>query len=51
MRLVDYVVVHEPVHPRHRGHGRDYWKALGRVLPDYEIRREDLRWLGQRLAW
>ena len=25
MRLVDYVVVHELVHLRHRGHGRDYW--------------------------
>ena len=33
MRLVDYVVVHELVHLRHRGHGRDYWQALGRVMP------------------
>ena len=31
MRLVDYVVVHELVHLRHRGHGRDYWQAVGRV--------------------
>ncbi|MXW34386.1 MAG: M48 family metallopeptidase, partial [Chloroflexi bacterium] len=30
MRLVDYVVVHELVHLRYRGHGRDYWQALGR---------------------
>ena len=33
MRLVDYVVVHELVHLRNRGHGRDYWQALGRVMP------------------
>jgi len=51
MRLVDYVVVHEVVHLRHRGHGRDYWQALGRVMPDYEGRREDLRQLGSRLTW
>ena len=51
MRLVDYVVVHELVHLRHRGHGRDYWRALGRVMPDYERRREDLRQRGVGLAW
>ena len=51
MRLVDYVVVHELVHLRHRGHGRDYWQALGRVMPDYERRREDLRRCGAGLAW
>ena len=51
MRLVDYVVVHELVHLRHRGHGRDYWRAVGRVMPDYERRREDLRRLGSRLTW
>ena len=51
MRLVDYVVVHELVHLRHRGHGRDYWQALGRVMPDYERRREDLRQRGGGLAW
>lgn len=51
MRLVDYVVVHELVHLRHRGHGRDYWQALGSVMPDYERRREDLRQRGGGLAW
>ena len=33
MRLVDYIVVHELVHLRHRGHGREYWQAPGRVMP------------------
>ena len=51
MRVVDYVVVHELVHLRHRGHGRDYWQAVGRVMPDYERRREDLRQRGVGLAW
>ena len=51
MRLVDYVVVHELVHLRHRGHGRDYWQAVGRVMPDYERRRRDLRERGAFLVW
>ena len=51
MRLVDYVVVHELVHLRHRGHGREYWQALGRGMPDYERQREDLRRCGAGLAW
>ena len=51
MRLVDYVVVHELVHLQHRGHGRDYWQAVGRVMPGYERRREELRELGGRLMW
>ena len=51
MRLVDYIVVHELVHLRHRGHGREYWQAVGRVMPDYERRRDDLRRCGAGLAW
>ena len=51
MRLVDYVVVHELVHVRHRGHGREYWQAVGRVMPDYERRREELRKCGFALGW
>ena len=51
LRLVDYVVAHELVHLRHRGHGHDYWQALGRVMPDYERRREDLRQRGVELVW
>ena len=51
MRLVDYVVVHELVHLRHRGHGRDYWQAVGRAMPDYDRRRKELRELGGRLTW
>ena len=51
MALVDYVVVHELVHLQYRGHGRDYWRAVGRVMPDYERRRESLTQNGAGLAW
>ena len=51
LRVVDYVVVHELVHLRHRGHGTDYWHAVGTVMPDYERRRDELRRIGGRLEW
>ncbi len=51
MRLVDYVVAHEVVHLVHDDHGREFWAALGRLLPDYEARRERLRTEGPRFIW
>jgi predicted metal-dependent hydrolase len=50
-RLLDYVVAHELVHLRHADHTRDFWATLGRVMPDYEARRERLRLLGRALVW
>jgi hypothetical protein len=49
--LVDYVLAHEVVHLAHGDHGREFWTALGRVMPDYEARRERLRVLGVQLLW
>jgi predicted metal-dependent hydrolase len=49
--LVEYVVAHELVHLRHPNHTRDFWAALGRVMPDYDKRKERLRVLGPQLEW
>lgn len=51
LRLIDYVVAHELAHLLHPGHTPDFWAALGRIMPDYEERREALRRLGDRLVW
>ena len=51
MSLVDYVVVHELVHLRHRDHDAAYWQALGRVMPDYEARRRALKRWGGQAQW
>jgi len=54
MRLVDYVVAHELVHLRrrqHRTHTPAFWAALGRLMPDYRERREELRLISARLEW
>ena len=51
MPLVEYVVVHELTHLTYPDHGRDFWAQVGRVLPDYDARRERLRVLGPSLVW
>jgi predicted metal-dependent hydrolase len=50
-RLVDYVVAHELNHLRHRHHTFAFWTALGRVMPDYEVRRADLKRTGATFLW
>lgn len=47
MSLVDYVVVHELSHLKHRNHSKSFWKYLGMSIPDYEKRKERLRRLGR----
>jgi predicted metal-dependent hydrolase len=41
--LADYVILHELVHTRVRGHGRAFWAELGRHVPDIRGRRARLR--------
>lgn len=48
--LVDYVVVHELAHLRERNHGPGFWAEVGRHLPDYGLRRAQLKELGPQLT-
>jgi hypothetical protein len=41
--LADYVILHELVHTRVRGHGRSFWSELERCLPDARRRQSRLR--------
>lgn len=34
-KVLEYVVVHELAHLRHRSHGREFWDFLGMMAPDY----------------
>lgn len=51
--LIDYVIAHELVHGARGdvGHSPAFWAALGRVMPDYDLRRDRLRQLGPSLEW
>jgi predicted metal-dependent hydrolase len=50
-RVVEYVVAHELVHLRHRDHTAAFWRKLGAMMPDFEVRRAQLREIGPRLIW
>jgi predicted metal-dependent hydrolase len=50
-RVIEYVVAHELTHLRYPNHTPAFWTTLGRVMPDYEARREQLRRVGRLLAW
>jgi predicted metal-dependent hydrolase len=51
MLLVDYVVAHEAVHLKHRNHTRAYWMELGRLVPDMDRCRAELRERGGEYLW
>lgn len=42
-RLIDYVIAHEVAHMRHMHHGPRFWSAVGRLYPDYEAARDEMR--------
>ncbi len=42
---IDYVVVHELAHIKHKNHGKAFYALLGSVLPDYKERRKLLKML------
>lgn len=35
---IEYVVVHELAHIRHKNHGLDFYREISRVLPDWQAR-------------
>jgi hypothetical protein len=41
--VIDYIAVHELCHLRRPGHGKAFWRLVAKVLPDYQLRRADLR--------
>lgn len=42
-KAVEYVVVHELCHIRHKNHGPEFYRAVERILPDWRERAELLK--------
>ncbi|MEU9485463.1 SprT family zinc-dependent metalloprotease [Streptomyces decoyicus] len=49
IHLIDYVIAHELAHVRVAGHGSDYWRLLGRALPECQELKAELDELGRRV--
>lgn len=47
--LIEYVVIHELCHLRHKDHSAAYYATLASFLPDYKVRRKALRELAPQL--
>ncbi len=43
VEAVDYVVVHELAHLKHRNHSKDFWAEVERMYPEYKKWREVLK--------
>jgi predicted metal-dependent hydrolase len=48
-KIIDYIIVHELSHMRHRDHNDAFWNEVDKVLPDYAERKEWLRSNGAAL--
>jgi hypothetical protein len=42
IRVIDYVVVHELVHLKHKNHSRAFWDEVKRLMPEYQ---HQIKWL------
>lgn len=42
-KAIDYVVVHELAHIKHKNHGKDFYALIAKYLPDYKDRIKILK--------
>ena len=39
-QLIEYVVVHELCHIKHKNHSKEFWKRVKKFMPDYKAKEE-----------
>lgn len=42
-RLADYVIIHELCHLKFQNHGKEFYRLLGELVPDYKSIRKELK--------
>jgi predicted metal-dependent hydrolase len=42
-RFTEYVIIHELCHLKYHNHGKDYYRLLLELVPDYKVIRKELR--------
>lgn len=42
--VIDYIIVHELAHLIEQNHGKEFWQAVKKHVPDYE---EKAKWLNE----
>jgi len=47
--IIDYVVVHELCHLKHKNHSKKFWREVEKILPNYKESKEWLRIHGNTL--
>lgn len=51
VRLIDYVIVHELVHLHEHNHTPEFWRIIGRVIPDWQERKDELSRRRPEMVW
>jgi predicted metal-dependent hydrolase len=46
--VIEYVIIHELAHTVHHNHSKRFWNLVEKLLPDYKMRRKQLRQYGQQ---
>ena len=47
--ILDYVIVHELAHLKHKNHGAKFWELMDKIMPNHKERRKWLRENGHRI--
>ena len=43
IKCIEYVVLHELCHIFYMNHQKDFWALVEKYMPDYKIRRKNLK--------